>query len=73
VNVDTDTFLALRGEVHGLGAAVEELARRQYEERGEVMRSMGRIEAILTGWPPARYPGRHAAPGRHLRLVKDAR
>jgi hypothetical protein len=32
MEVDTGTFLALRGEVNGLNAAVKELARRQQHD-----------------------------------------
>lgn len=32
MEVDTGTFLALRGEVNGLNAAVEQLARRQQRD-----------------------------------------
>ena len=68
MNVDTDQFLALRGEVAGLGAAVEELDRRQRADTQVFIRGLAAVTSAL-----AAPGGRHAAPPARLRLIKGGR
>ena len=68
MEVNTDVFLALRGEVAGLGAAVEELDRRQRTDLQVFIRGLAAVTSVLSA--PG---GRHAAPQSRLRLIKGGR
>lgn len=83
MNVDTGQFLALRGELSGLNAAVAELASRQLaqaeEFRGDrsvLINAVHRLACVVredfeTQLRGINGGGRHAAPRRgHLRLVE---
>jgi hypothetical protein len=72
--IDTTEFEAIRGEVRGLGARVDQLAAQQLADREELARTrwlvgdgLGRVEEALAGLAPKDRP---AATATRLRVVR---
>lgn len=55
MNVDTQEFLYLRGQLSGLALAVAELAKQQ-DIAQDINATLDRIEALMTGDPVLRRP-----------------
>lgn len=64
MHIDTAEYQIIRGELAGLGAAVEELARRQRDDRNKAEHDLGRLRGTVADLAIRLFGTLEAALGR---------